>query len=97
MILLLFLVGYLADAAELWDLMILSRGPPAFVNTRSISGLAFFSTKHLVIAAHVLFHSRAKPEVSEFSREKRLDNRVAKEVVLVSVEFQGGFLWLCFF
>lgn len=74
-----------------------SGGPPAFANNSSVSGLAFFSTKHFVISECVLFHFGTKPEVSKFSREKRLDSRVAKEVVLVSVQFHGGFLLLWFF
>ena len=77
--------------------MILSGGPPAFANNSSVSGLAFFSTKHFVISERVLFHFGTKPEVSKFSREKRLDSSVGKEVVLVSVQFHGGFLLLWFF
>lgn len=83
--------AYLVGIAEVWGLIILSGGPPAFANNSPISGLAFFSTKHFVISERVLFHFGTKPEISKFSREERLDSRVAKEVVLVSVQFHGGF------
>jgi len=79
--------AYLLGAAQVWGLMILSGGPPAFANNSSASGLAFFSTEHFVISECVLFHFGMKPEISKFSREKRLDSRVAKEVVLVRVQF----------
>lgn len=45
----------------------------------------------------VLFHFVIKPEVPKFSREMKLDSRVAKEAVLVCVQFSGGFLLLWFF
>lgn len=41
--------AYLVGAAKVWGLTILSGGPPAFANNSSVSGLAFFSTKHFVI------------------------------------------------
>lgn len=88
---------YLVGTAEVWGLVILSGGPPVFANNSSVSRLAFFSTKHFVISECVLFHFGTKPEVSKFSREKRLDSRVAKEVVLVSAQFHRGFLLLWFF
>lgn len=74
--------------------MIFCGGPPAFGSNSSVGRLAFFSTKHFVISEHVLFHFGTKPEMSKISKEKRLDSRVAKDLVLVSVQFHRGFLLL---
>lgn len=77
--------AYLVGAGEVWGLMILSGGPPAFTNNSSVGGLTFFSTKHFAISERALFRFETKPELSEFSRVKRLDSRTAKEVGQCSI------------